>query len=54
MSEYIGTSQAAEISGYSQATISRKCRNGEIKGAEQDGPGKPWRIPAKSIETLKK
>lgn len=42
---YMGTSEAAEKWGRSQATISKACRDGKIKGAEQDGIGKPWRIP---------
>lgn len=42
----MGTSEAAEKWGRSQATISKACRDGKIKSAEQDGPGKPWRIPA--------
>ena len=44
-SEYMGTSRVAEIWGRSQATIAKLCREGKIKGAEQDGPGRPWRIP---------
>ena len=46
MGNYMGTSEAAEKWGRSQATISKACREGKIIGAEQDGPGKPWRIPA--------
>ena len=47
--EMIGTKQAAEITGRSQQTISRWCRTGRIKGAEQDGVGSPWRMPLESI-----
>ena len=45
MGNYMGTSEAAEKWGRPQATISKACRDGKIKGAEQDGKGKPWRIP---------
>lgn len=45
MSNYMGTSDASEKWGHSQAAISKLCREGKIKGAEQDGKGKPWRIP---------
>ena len=47
--EMIGTKQAAEITGRSQQTISRWCRTGRIKGAEQDGVGSPWRMPLESF-----
>lgn len=43
--EYMGTKAASEKWGYSQATISKLCREGRIKGAEHDKPGSPWRIP---------
>lgn len=43
--EYMGTKQASEKWGYSQATISNWCRKGIIKDAEQDKAGSPWRIP---------
>lgn len=46
MGNYMGTSEASEKWGRSQATISKACREGKVIGAEQDGPGKPWRIPA--------
>lgn len=45
MSEYMGTSKAAEKWGCTQDKVSRLCRQGKVKGAEQDGKGKPWRIP---------
>lgn len=45
MGEYRGTKACAEIWGYAQATITKWCREGKIPGAEQDGPGSPWRIP---------
>lgn len=46
MGKYMGTSEAAEKWGCKQATVSKLCREDKIKGAEQDGKGKPWRIPA--------
>lgn len=45
MADYMGTSKAAEVWGCSQAYVAKLCREGKIKGAEQDGKGKPWRIP---------
>lgn len=52
--EFIGTSKAAEITGFAQSTIERWCREGKIKGAEQDGFGKPWRIPIDTKLPIKK
>lgn len=46
MGIFMGTSEAAEKWGCSQAKISKLCREGKIKNAEQDGKGRPWRIPA--------
>lgn len=45
MAEYMGTSKADEKWGCTQDKVSRLCRQGKVKGAEQDGKGKPWRIP---------
>lgn len=45
MGKYMGTSEAAEQWGCSRDQVSKLCREGKISGAEQDGPGKPWRIP---------
>lgn len=42
---YMGTSKAAELWNCQRDYISKLCREGKIKGAEQDGKGKPWRIP---------
>lgn len=47
--EYMGTSKAAELWGCSRDCISKLCREGKIKGAEQDEKGKPWRIPIDSL-----
>lgn len=38
--------EASEEGGLSQSHISKLCRLGRIPGAEQDGKGSPWRIPA--------
>lgn len=46
MGKYMGTSEAAEKWGCKQEAVSRLCREGKIAGAEQDKPGRPWRIPA--------
>lgn len=47
MGKYMGTAEAAEKWGRKQATVQKWCREkGKDKGTEQDGPGKPWRIPA--------
>lgn len=56
----MGTSKAADLWGCTRDDVSRLCRKGKIKGAEQDGKGKPWRIPegtpnpfTKSIDIMK-
>ncbi len=41
----IGTKEAAERWGVSQATVSKWCRENRIPGATQDKPGSPWHIP---------
>lgn len=46
MGKFMGTKEASEKWGYTQATISKWCREGKIEGAEQDNSGSPWRIPA--------
>lgn len=47
--KFMGTKEASEKFGLSQSTISKKCREGKIKGAEQDKKGSPWRIPIDAI-----
>lgn len=42
--EFMGTRAASEKWGYTQATISKWCRERVIY-AEHDKPGSPWRIP---------
>lgn len=43
--EFMGTKQAEEKWNLKQNYITKLCRDGKIKGAEQDKPGSPWRIP---------
>lgn len=45
MADTMGTREASRKWGYSQAQISKWCRDDLIKGAEQDKPGSPWHIP---------
>ena len=45
MADTMGTKEAAELWGYSQATITKWCREGKITDASQDAPGSPWHIP---------
>jgi hypothetical protein len=53
--EFMGTKEASEKWGYTQATISSWCRQGIIYKAEHDSKGSPWRIPinAKCPKPLK-
>ncbi len=50
----MGTSEAAEKWGCSRDGVSRLCRMGKISGAEQDGKGKPWRIPRNTQSPFRK
>ena len=43
--EYMGTKEASARWNIPQNSISQMCRAGKIKGAEQDKPKSPWRIP---------
>lgn len=45
MSDSMGTKEASEKWGYSQATISNWCRKKLIDGVNQDKKGSPWHIP---------
>ena len=45
MAETMGTSEASERWGYTQATIRKWCMYGLIKDASQDKKGSPWHIP---------
>lgn len=50
----IGTKEAAKRLGVTQSTVARYCREGKIKGAEQDEKGCPWHIPESTIEEMLK
>lgn len=41
----MGTKEAAEKWGYSQATVRSWCQKGLIQNATQDSKGSPWHIP---------
>lgn len=41
----MGTKEASEKWGLSQAYIAKLCRENKIADAEQDAPRSPWRIP---------
>lgn len=41
----MGTKEASEKWGFTQATIRSWCKNGLVEGATQDAPGSPWHIP---------
>lgn len=49
----MGTREASEKWGYTQATISKWCKQGLISGVTQDKAGSPWHIP-KNAECPKK
>ena len=49
MSDSMGTREASERWGYSQATISGWCRRGLIADVNQDKPGSPWHIPKSAV-----
>ena len=48
----IGTKEAVERLGMAQSTVAKLCREGKIKGAEQDAKGSPWHIPESTIEEM--
>lgn len=50
----IGTREAAERLGIPQAKVAKMCREGNIKGAEQDSKGSPWHIPESTIDEMLK
>lgn len=49
ISSFMGTKEASNLWNVPQSTIARWCREGKIKGAEQDAAGSPWRIPKNTI-----
>ena len=45
MGVHMGTAEMAEKCIFSQTTVSKWYREGNIPKAEQDKKGSPWRIP---------
>lgn len=45
----IGVPDFAKKYGYAAGTVRKWCRDGDIPGVEQDGEGKPWRIPSDAM-----
>lgn len=50
----MGTKQAAEKWGVSQATVAKWCRNNLIDGVTQDKKGAPWHIPKNAKPPMKR
>ncbi len=50
----MGTKQAAEKWGVTQATVAKWCRNNKILGATQDKKGSTWHIPKNAKPPSKK
>ena len=50
----IGTKEAAERWGVSQALVQKWCREGKIPNATQDGKGSPWHIPNDAVCPVRK
>ena len=50
----IGAPEFAKKVGASESTVCKWCREGKIPGAEQDGYGKPWRIPEDAVAPKRK
>lgn len=49
MADTMGTKEASEKWGYSQAVISKWCREKKIAGATQFKKGSPWQIPVDAV-----
>ena len=47
--DYIGTREAALLTGLTQQTIRKRCLLGFYKTANQDEKGCPWRISKKEV-----
>ena len=45
----MGTKEAAERWGVSQALVQKWCREGKIPNVTQDGKGSPWHIPVDAV-----
>lgn len=41
----LGVPAFSEKYGVKPETVRKWCRDGKLPGAEQDGKGRPWRIP---------
>ena len=50
----MGTKDAAQKWGVSQATVQKWCRERKIEGATQDKPGSSWHIPKNATPPRKK
>ena len=50
----MGTKQAAEKWGVTQATVAKWCRNNLINGVTQDKKGAPWHIPKNANPPINK
>ena len=48
----MGTKEAAEQWGVSQAQVQKWCREGRIPNATQDKKGSPWHIPKDAIPPI--
>ena len=49
MSDSMGTREASKKWGVPQKTVQRWCREGRIKGADQDRERSPWHIPKDAV-----
>ena len=45
----MGTKDAAEQWGVTQAQVQKRCREGRILNATQDKKGSPWHIPKDAV-----
>lgn len=50
----IGVPEFAKKYHLDDEKVRRWCRSGKLLGAEQDGKGKPWRIPIDAVPPQKK
>ena len=50
----MGTKEAAERWGVSQAQVQKWCREGKISAATQDKKGSPWHIPKDTACPIRK
>lgn len=53
MCDSMGTREAADKWNVKQSTVSKWCREGKIRGAEQDRVGSPWHIPKDAKKPMK-